>query len=74
MKKKKKPSHKKKGDPKADSDNNKSRKEKENTDTNKAKLERKDVSEKHTEGERQLDLEPPKKPAWKKDLNSAPKV
>jgi hypothetical protein len=69
-KKKKQTSNKKKGESKADND--KSRKEKENTDTNKAKLERKDASEKHVgEGERQHDLEPPKKPAWKKDVNSA---
>lgn len=71
-KKKKKPSNKKKGEPRADGD--KSRKEKENTDTNKAKLDRKDVNEKHPGEERQHDLEPPKKPAWKKDLNSTTKV
>jgi hypothetical protein len=74
LKKKKKPANKKKGE-QHKADNDKYRKEKENTDTNKAKLDRKDVSEKHVgEGERQYDLEPPKKPAWKKDLNSAAKV
>ena len=69
LKKKKKPSNKKRGEP---NNNDKPRKDKENTDTNKAKPDRKDVSEKHASEvvERQHDLEPPKKPAWKKDLNS----
>lgn len=70
MRKKKKPGNKRR-EPRADGD--KSRKEKENTDTNKAKSDRKDVSSEKQAGESErprIDLEPPKKPVWKKDVTA----
>jgi hypothetical protein len=60
-KKKKKPSNKRSGEAKGDLD--KVHKEKENTDNNKSK-DRKDG------GEEKHEPEPPKKPAWKKEVLS----